>query len=205
MELTKYLLIIIGSYLLGSISFSVIMSRFLGGDVRKKGSGNAGATNMARVYGMTAGLATLALDAAKAVVCTVVGAKLLGDVGIALAGAACIIGHCFPVFYGFKGGKGVSVGAALAFMIDWRAFIAVIAVFLICVLISKKVSLGSICSSSSIVIFGPLFGVSVPKLLLGVFGAALIVIQHRSNIKRLLNGTEADFKPAKKEDGKSKA
>jgi len=118
MELTKYLLLIIGSYLIGSISFSVLMSKLLGGDVRKKGSGNAGATNMARVYGMSAGLLTLLLDGLKAVLCSAVGKMMFGDAGLAIAGAACIFGHCFPIFHGFKGGKGVAVGCALAFMID---------------------------------------------------------------------------------------
>lgn len=198
MELTKYFLIIIGSYLIGSISFSVIMSRLMGGDVRKKGSGNAGATNMARVYGMGAGVLTLFLDGLKAVVCTLAGKWLLGDTGLAVAGCVCMLGHCFPVFHGFKGGKGVSVGCALALMVDWRVFIAVMTVFFICVFASKKVSLGSICASTSICLFAPLFGVCLPKILMGVFGAALIDIQHRGNMKRLIAGTEPDFKAAKK-------
>ena len=202
MELIKYLLIIVGSYLIGSISFSVVMSKLMGGDIRSKGSGNAGATNMARVYGMIPGLLTLLLDALKAVLCVWGGEKLLGDVGLAVAGAACILGHCFPIFHGFKGGKGVSVGCALAFMIDWRVFIAVMTVFFICVFTSKKVSLGSICASTSICLFGPLFGIALPRILLGFFGAALIDVQHRANIKRLIAGTEPDFKPAKREKRK---
>ena len=199
MQLTKYLLIIIGSYLIGSISFSVIMSRLMGGDVRKKGSGNAGATNMARVFGMTAGLLTLLLDALKAVLCAWVGDMLLGDVGLSIAGAACLLGHCFPIYYGFKGGKGVSVGGALALMIDWRVFIAVMTVFFICVFATKKVSLGSVCATTSICLFGPIFAIALPKLLLGIFGTILIDFQHRGNIKRLINGTEPDFRPAKRE------
>ena len=202
MQVLLYILIAIGSYLIGSISFSVIMSGFMGGDVRKKGSGNAGATNMARVFGLAAGLLTLFMDGLKAALCAWVGDMLLGDVGLAVAGAACLLGHCFPIYYNFKGGKGVSVGCALALMIDWRVFIAVMTVFFILVFSSKKVSLGSVCATTSILIFGPIFAISLPKLLLGLFGTILIDFQHRGNIKRLINGTEPDFRPAKREKKK---
>ena len=79
----------------------------------KKGSGNAGATNMARVYGMKAGIATFMLDAVKTAAAMLIGAAIGGEAGKALAGAACIVGHCWPVYFSFRGGKGVSVGAAL--------------------------------------------------------------------------------------------
>jgi len=199
METLKFVLLLLGSYLLGSVSFSIIMSRLLGGDVRKKGSGNAGATNMARIYGMGAGLTTFLLDVAKTLVCGYTGAWLFGDVGLSAAGGACLLGHCFPIYYKFKGGKGVSVGCALAFLMGGKIFVAVMTVFFILVFTTKKVSLASVTATSSILIFGPILGISQPKFILAVCGTILIVWLHRSNIKRLLLRTEPDFKPAKKE------
>ena len=198
MEILKYILLALGSYLIGSISFSIIMSCLLGGDVRNQGSGNAGATNMARVYGILPGIITWLLDVLKTVLCIWAGTKLMGDWGLTVAGAACIIGHCYPVYYGFKGGKGVSVGCALALMIDLRVFACVMTVFFILAFTTKKVSLASICATTSILIFGPLFHVGFARMILACIGVLLIDFRHRENIKRLLNGTEQNFKAAKK-------
>lgn len=198
MEILKYILVAAGSYLIGSISFSIIMSRLLGGDVRGKGSGNAGATNMARVYGILPGILTWLLDVLKTVLCIWLGTKLVGEWGMTVAGAACIIGHCFPIYYGFKGGKGVSVGCALALMIDLKVFAAVMTVFFLVAFISKKVSLASVLATTSILIFGPIFGVGLARMVLACIGVALIDWRHRENIKRLIKGTEPDFKAAKK-------
>ncbi len=198
MEIIKYILLAVGSYLVGSVSFSIIMSKLMGGDVRQKGSGNAGATNMARVYGIVPGVVTWLMDVLKTVVCIWVGTKLLGDWGLTVAGAACIIGHCYPIYYGFKGGKGVSVGCALALMIDLRVFAAVMTVFFILAFTTKKVSLASVSATTSILIFGPLFHVGIERMLLACIGVLLIDYRHRSNIKRLIEGTEQDFKAAKK-------
>ncbi len=105
MEILKYIAVGIAGYLLGSVSISILMSKkAMGGDVREKGSGNAGATNMARVYGWSAGFLTLGGDMLKAAIAMLIGLLLLGDLGIAIGGIAAMIGHCFPVFYGFKGG-----------------------------------------------------------------------------------------------------
>ena len=196
----KYAAILIGAYLLGSLSLSIIVSGALfGKDIRTQGSGNAGATNMARVFGWGAGLLTLAGDAAKAVVCMLVGKALAGDVGLALAGMACIFGHCFPVFHHFKGGKGVSVGGVIAFGIDWRVGLCVVGVFLIVALLSKKVSLGSVMGALSITAASVAFGMSSPKIALAVFSMALVIWRHKGNIQRLLAGTEPDFKAHKRD------
>lgn len=196
-------LLALASYLIGAFSASITISRKMaGGDVRNYGSGNAGATNMARIYGMGAGAATLALDALKALVCVLAGQWLFGDVGLAVAGIASIVGHCYPVYYNFKGGKGVSTGAALGLALDWRIGLLIIAVFFVVALLSKKVSLGSICAALSLIVFAFAFGLSTPRLVLAVVAAVLVVVRHRANIQRLLNGTEADFKPAKKKTGK---
>lgn len=192
----EIILVDVVSYLLGSISFSVILSKLFGGDVRQKGSGNAGATNMARIYGLLAGIATFAFDALKAAISLVIGHILLGDLGIALAGGCCILGHCFPVFFNFKGGKGVSVGAALAFFMDWRVGVSVVIAFFIVAIITKKVSLGSCAAAIAITVAAIVFQVSTPKLILAVCGMILVVYQHRGNLKRVAAGTEPDFKAA---------
>ena len=199
----KCLAIFLCSYVLGSLSLSIIVSKGLfGGDIRAKGSGNAGATNMARVFGWGAGLITLGGDALKAVVCMIVGNWILGDMGLAFAGAGCIFGHCFPVLHDFKGGKGVSVGGAVAFGVDWRVGLAVVGSFLLVALLSKKVSLGSLCGALAITASSLLVGVSEPKLALAIFSMALVIVRHRPNIQRLLAGTEPDFKAGKGKIGK---
>ena len=198
MEIVKYLVTVLAGYLLGSISVSILLSRdVMGGDVRREGSGNAGATNMARVYGLKAGILTLAGDVVKSVLSILLGWWLLGDAGIAAGGIACLLGHCFPVYYSFKGGKGVSVGAAIAFAVDWRVFLIVVGAFAIGALLSKKVSLGSLSAAVTISIAAALFGASTPRMILAIATMAIVLFQHRENIKRLLKGTEPNFKAAK--------
>ena len=198
METVKILLIALGSYLLGSVSLSIFMSKHMfGGDVRAHGSGNAGATNMARVYGVVAGVLTLVADMVKAAVSMVGGYLLLGDVGLALGGACCILGHCVPVFHNFKGGKGVSVGGMLALLLDWRVGLLVIGCFILGAVLSKKVSLGSICGAIACGVGSLLLVDSLPRLILGLFAMVVVVVRHRENIVRLIKGTEPDFKPAK--------
>ena len=203
MELLKILATAIGGYLLGSLSASILLSRTAWGkDVRKSGSGNAGATNMARVFGLGAGFMNLGCDMLKALVATWLGNLLLGDVGVAIGGIACMVGPCFPVFHQFKGGKGISVGAALGLAIDWRVFVTIVAVFLIAAFLSKKVSLGSVCAAVAITVSAFIFQVGTPKLILAACAMCLAIFQHRKNLERLFKGTEPDFKAA---DDKKKA
>lgn len=198
METVKYLLVALGSYLLGSVSLSIYLSKKMyGADVRSKGSGNAGATNMARVYGMMAGVLTLGADVLKAVAAMLGGYLLLGDVGLSLGGICCIVGHCFPVFHNFKGGKGVSVGGAISVMLDWRVGLLVIGLFLLMAVLSKKVSLGSICGALAAGIGPLIFGLSTPQIVLGIVAMLVVILRHAENIRRLVKGTEPDFKPAK--------
>ena len=199
MEIVKYLLLVIGGYLMGSLSIAIFMSRvMLGGDVRQKGSGNAGATNMARVYGFKAGIMTLLGDVLKAAVVMLAGWLLLGDAGIAAGGIAVMVGHCFPAFHHFHGGKGVSIGVAIGLAVDWRVFAAIACAFLIGALLTKKVSVGSISAAVTVTIASLIVGVSTPKLVLCVCGMCLVIFQHRENIRRLIKGTEPDFRVAKK-------
>ena len=203
MSLVKYLIVIVAGYLLGSMSTSLLLSKLgWGKDVRKHGSGNAGATNMARVFGLGAGFATLAGDMLKAALALWLGSALLGDPGIAAGGGACILGHCFPVFHDFHGGKGISVGAMIGLAIDWRVFVGIVVVFLIVAFLTKKVSAGSLAASIAVSILAIVFHVSTPKLVLAIFAMCVAIFQHRSNIKRLAEGTEADFKAAEPEKKK---
>ena len=197
MNILKFLIVIVLGYLLGSLSSSILLSRTAwGGDVRSKGSGNAGATNMARVYGWGAGVLTLVCDMGKTGIAVWLGWKLLGDWGLCVGGVCCMLGHCFPVFHEFKGGKGISVGAALGLAIDWRVFVIIIAVFLVVALLTKKVSCGSVAAAVAITVSSALLAVGTPKLMLAVCAMCLAIFQHRSNLKRLMNGTEPDFKAA---------
>ena len=188
------------AYLLGSVCASIPLSkRCMGEDIRQKGSGNAGATNAARVYGLKAGLVTLALDMAKTVAAMLIGKVLAGVTGEALSGAMCIIGHCFPLYFGFRG-KGVSVGAGLGLMTGLPVFGVIIAVFALTAGLSRKVSLGSILAAASLPIASVVFGAEPAFVAMNAFSAVLVIVMHRENIKRLINGTEADFKPAKRSE-----
>ena len=198
MKLLYWIVVLVAGYVLGSLSFSIILSKVLGRDIRKEGSGNAGATNMTRVFGWAAGVSTLAFDFLKAFAAMKLGQALLGDVGICLGGIASMTGHCFPVFHDFKGGKGIATGAAVGLMIDWRVFVCIVAVFLLVSLLTKKVSLGSISAAVVIVLATLIFARTGPMLALAVYGMVLAICRHAQNIRRLLNGTEPDFRAGKK-------
>ena len=196
----KIIAILIVGYLLGSVNVAVIVSKcFFKGDVRDQGSHNAGTTNMARVYGMSAGLLTLAGDILKTVFAMLLGKLLLGEVGFSLGGIACVIGHCFPVFFGFKGGKGVAVSGAVAIMLGWEFALSLIGLFLVIVIITRYVSLGSLISVvmliPALIIFG---GYGTWVYILAVVLIVSVWYMHRGNIKRLLTGTESKFVPGKR-------
>lgn len=195
-----WILVPVTGYLLGSLSFSIIIScLFLGRDIRRHGSGNAGATNMTRVFGWVAGVATLTFDVLKAVAAMLIGRRLLGDAGVCLGGMAVMAGHCFPLFHHFKGGKGIATGAAIGFMIDWRVGTSIVAAFLIGALISKKVSVGSITAALTIVPSTWIFAPRPSMIALSVFACVLAITRHSENIRRLRAGTEPDFRAGKAE------
>ena len=188
------------AYLLGSISFAVLLSELLGKkDVRKYGSGNAGATNVARVLGMGSGLLTLLFDGLKTAASMLLGRLIGGESGFLIAGGACLLGHCFPVFFGFRGGKGVAVGAVIGLMMSWKFFLLLCVVFFLVFAISKRVSLCSIACCVAFPIFEYILGFrSVGEMALGIGAAACVIFMHRENIKRLIAGTEPKFKPKSK-------
>ena len=212
------ILAMIASFAICGIPFGLLVAKAHGVDVRKEGSGNIGMTNVARTVGGGAAALTFVLDVFKGTFCVLVARLLVarlfcgGDWALSApqqqlgwiassVWAACVFGHVFSPYLGFHGGKGISVGAAIGLMIDWRVFVCIIATFLIVAFLTKKVSLGSICAAVAITIFSLVFHVSTPRLILAICAMCLAVFQHRGNIDRLRKGTEPDFKAA---DSKTK-
>lgn len=207
MKLLYVILSIVVSYLLGSINSAIIVSRALyKEDIRTHGSGNAGLTNILRTYGAKAAALTLIGDMLKAVLAILFASLFFGlsyNNGIStspycyLAGAFAVLGHVFPIFYGFKGGKGVLVTATMALVLCPLHFLVLLAVFVVIVVFSRYVSLGSIvvatlfpitvCLYISLVIgIQPHIVIAISTFFLGGF----VIWCHRSNIKRLLAGNE---------------
>jgi len=191
-----YFLSALIGYLLGSVSISVILSTYvLHADVRQHGSGNAGATNIARVFGARPGVLTLLGDMLKTVAAGVIGQLLAGRMGLVLACAGCVIGHSWPVFFKFRGGKGVAVSACIGLLLDWRFFLILFAVFFLVFFLTKRVSACSVVSALvypwAYWLLHPAFGA---EHILCFFICVLVVFLHRSNIRRLLRGEEAKFR-----------
>jgi glycerol-3-phosphate acyltransferase PlsY len=191
-------------YLLGSIPFGLILVKLLRGeDVRLSGSGNIGATNVARSGGAKLGVATLVLDALKgtlAVLIALEAGRQFGDIDRGLLAAvtalAAILGHVFPVWLGFRGGKGVATAVGAFAALAPRAVLVVLAVFLIVVAISRYISLGSIAAAVFFPVCAALLSRGqTPNAVLLIMSAAslLVVVKHRANIRRLLSGTESRF------------
>lgn len=191
----KILAVLIIGYLLGSISVAVIVTKWiLKDDVRQKGSRNAGATNVARVFGMGMGIATLLGDFAKAVASVLIGRAILGDMGAVIGGAGCMLGHSWPVYFGFKGGKGVAVGGAIALAIDPLIFLFLVAVFALAFILFKRVSAASLSCAAAFPIGFMLMGHTQSfEIIFSVFAAILVIFLHRANIVRLIKGEEPKF------------
>lgn len=211
--MASYIIITIIAYLLGSISFSVIISKKIAGfDVREKGSGNAGTTNVLRTVGKKASIITLICDVLKGVVAILVayiaGLILKDSVDrallIQLAGLAVIIGHTFPIFFGFKGGKGIATALGVLLITNWNIGLICLVFALVLMIITKMVSLGSLAAAvlfPILIIFMPhtSYLVDGNYIIYGILIAALVIFNHRANVKRLLTGTEnkIDFKKIK--------
>lgn len=199
------IMLIIASYLLGSINFAIIISsRSYKQDIRDFGSKNAGMTNMMRTYGKKAAAFTLLGDALKAVVSCLIGYIIIGQLGAYIAGLFCILGHVFPAFYRFKGGKGVVTAAVTVLMCDPVVFLILFTIFVIIVLFTRYISLGSVMCMllypiilDSTTRFATKIGfgqeITSPFIIFPILMAVIIVCKHWTNIKRLLNGTESKF------------
>ena len=198
-------IVIICAYLLGSINFAIIISgKRYKDDIRDHGSKNAGMTNMMRTYGKKAAALTLSGDAIKAFVSCFIGYLLIGQLGAYLAGVFCTIGHVFPIFYRFKGGKGVVTAFASILMCDPFVCLILLVLFILIVLISKFISLGSIMCmllyplildriTRIMTLWGTGTELSSPYIIFAVIIAVIIIVKHWENIKRLMNGTENKF------------
>ncbi|MFN7038749.1 MAG: glycerol-3-phosphate 1-O-acyltransferase PlsY [Alphaproteobacteria bacterium] len=190
----KFLTLVIFGYLLGSIPFGLILSKFKNIDIRASGSGNIGATNVSRVLGKKLGILTLILDSLKGVFALYI-AKFFEteEIVVLLVAVSSVIGHIFPVWLNFKGGKGVATGIAVIFVCNYKIGLVIIIAFLIVFTISKIVSLSSIISFATASIYSYLYE---PKNLfyLTFIISFLVIIKHYTNILRILNNTENKFK-----------
>jgi len=199
----KLVLALLVGYLLGSVNTAIIVGNMHGVNLRKKGSGNAGLTNARRVLGNQAAAMVLAGDVLKCVIACVVG-YLLCDLadgshlfntaglnfGMTLAGISCVVGHVFPAYFQFRGGKGVLTSEVLAFFMDWRIALILLAVFIAIVLLTRYVSLGSVVAGLAFPIISLFFDKEAHFIVYGVFVMLLVLFMHRKNIGRLVNGTE---------------
>ena len=199
-----YIIVAIIAYLIGSITFSIIISKKMAGfDVREKGSGNAGATNMLRSVGKKAAALTLLGDALKGVV-AVLFSVIVGLIAknsdkallVQIAGIAVVIGHTFPIFIGFKGGKGVATSLGVLLMTNWKIGLICLVFAIVLMALTKMVSVGSVGAAilyPVLVLFiGTNFTVSEGSgyLVFSILLAVLVAFNHRENIKRILEGKE---------------
>lgn len=198
-------------YLLGCANGAIIISKLIyHDDVRKHGSGNAGLTNFHRTFGMKWVLAVIAIDMGKAVAAAALGAAVLGaPLGKYYMGVFCMLGHMFPAPYRFKGGKAILCSGTLLLCLDWRVALAGWGAFLVLVLLTRYVSLGSIAAAASLPIstFFVYRGHEhfLPVFFCGALIGGMVLWAHRENMQRLLNGTENKFhlhKDSSKEDKK---
>ena len=180
----------IGAYFLGSVPFGLVMARLFNlGDLRSIGSGNIGATNVLRTGHKLAALLTLILDAGKGAIAVLVARALFGDLAAQVAGGAAFLGHCYPVFIGFKGGKGVATFLGTLLALAWPAGIAACATWAIVAALFRISSLSALIAAVLSPVFVAILG--YPRTaVVTVILAALIFNRHHANIKRLLSGTE---------------
>ncbi len=211
--------VMIVSYLIGSVNSSIIISKLISGkDIRESGSGNAGATNMLRTHGKKIGVITLLIDVLKGVVAVLIAKIVVEKIGshsgqimavfdtISLpyiAGACVMLGHNYPIFFGFKGGKGVATSLGAVYVLDWKLALILTVCGVGVIAITKYVSFGSVLAGIAFIvaetvnmIFTGTFGIVrfVCDLILG----GMLVFRHKENIKRLLNGTENKLGSKKK-------
>jgi acyl phosphate:glycerol-3-phosphate acyltransferase len=199
----------VAAYLIGSIPFGILLAKLFGGvDVRKAGSGNIGATNVARVAGPLPGILTLVLDGVKGAVAVWLAARFANESALwmTVAGLSALLGHCFPVWLRFRGGKGVATAAGMFLALCWPAALGAIGVFILVVLFSRFVSLGSVSAAAAMplliyLLWAP-HHAPPPAITFGAFAAAMLVVyKHDANIQRLVEGREPKFSFGKGKGG----
>ncbi len=203
--MATYIIIAIIAYVIGSINFSVIISKKMAGfDVREKGSGNAGTTNMLRSVGKKAAAITLLCDILKGVVAILI-ALLVGNIAknvdkavlVQIAGILVVVGHTFPIFFEFKGGKGVATSLGVIMMINWQIGLICLVFAIAIMAFSKMVSMGSVGAAILFPILTLFINTNfivqesgMKYFVFSVMLAAMVIFNHRANIKRIANGTE---------------
>jgi len=203
-----YFAVPVASYLLGAIPFGFLLAKIFGGaDVRKAGSGNIGATNVSRVAGPLAGILTLVFDAAKGSAAVLLAAHLTDNSALwmVVAGFLALIGHCYPIWLNFRGGKGVATAAGVFLVLSPAAMFSALAIFIIVVIAWRFVSLGSLAAAASIPLLmyflwaphhAPPLAVTFGSLAI----STLVIYKHDANMQRLVEGTETKFSFSKKKD-----
>lgn len=206
----KFIAVAVISYLLGSLNFSIIFSKSLAEeDIRKSGSGNAGATNMLRTYGKRFAAITMIGDILKVVLAIVITFAILGTpmkylftvpenveeierimIYKELSGLFCVLGHIFPLFFKFKGGKGVAACTGMVIVVDWRIALILFVIFVIIVVVSKWISLGSIVIALLYPVLIFAFYASWLLAVIALLFTLIVIVAHRENIRRLIKGTE---------------
>lgn len=206
--IVAFLLVGIAAYLLGTFNFAIIISKHkYHEDIREFGSGNAGMTNMMRTYGRSVGIATFVLDFLKGAMAVVIGWFLLGEAGGYFAGFCCVLGHAFPVWYGFKGGKGVAVSTAMVFVLEPLVGVFLLVIFVAIVAFTKYLSLGSIMSMLMYpILLQNVYAAVHPQrswlyglvMLFCLLTSLLVIFLHRENMKRIMDHKENKFSFKKK-------
>jgi len=198
MKIFAVLLCAVAAYLLGSVNTAIILSSLKGKDIRKEGSGNAGATNTLRVMGKKAAALVALFDGLKGVVAVLV-ARLICYVlsvdspePVYMSALCVMLGHIYPLYFGFKGGKGIMTTIAVVFMLDWRIGLILFVLCIAIMLITKYVSLGSCIGAALFPVLVAIFHTGDTFfIVISVFIGALAIFKHRSNILRLFKGTES--------------
>ena len=222
MLIISFIAIALISYLLGSLNFGVILSsKIEKDDVRNHGSGNAGTTNMLRSYGKGVAVLTIIGDMLKVFVAIFIALQIIAYTPMLLtaveesplgsidrdmfiksfAGFFCVLGHIFPCYFKFKGGKGVATSGGMVFVIDWRIALILLAVFIVIVAVTRYVSLGSIIMALLYPVLIYILHKSIVLTIIALIFTVIVVVAHRANIKKLINHTEnkIDFKSKEKD------
>ena len=183
--------VVLAAYLIGSIPFALILARRWGADLRQVGSGNLGAANVMRASGVAAGVLVAALDIAKGAASVWMAERVGGDAALpAAAGLAAIVGHVYPVWLRFRGGKGVATACGVFSMLTPLAVPPALAIFAAVVWLTQYVSLGSVLASMAVPPIAYALGSPAPGVMAAAAASALIVFRHRSNLSRMWTGTE---------------
>ena len=184
--------LIIAGYALGNIPFSYIVAKKMGQlDIRNQGSGNTGATNVYRVLGMKAGLWAFAGDFLKGLAAALIGRSMMGPEGAALCGSMAMIGHCYPVVLGFKGGKGVATSGGMVIGLSPPIGLILLIIQLVLMKTTRYVSLASVVAAGLFPVMTLLFNMPLAINLYAAFVGLLVIFRHRANIERLIKGEES--------------